>query len=303
MVSLEASNTTEHSAHAFYGAVTVTALDWLTEDVFRLTVAYPGMPDEAEAKAKTTVPQSCSQVLQVPKPGQFFMVETGAGVLKRPLSISAVEADHLEFTVRITGKGTRALSTLRPGEGIEIMGPLGNGFDVHPYERVLIVGGGIGVAPLKPLVREYGGAADVILGYRTAVFEASAFQREGRRCTVCVESPVDAANTYVTGNIADPFLKAIEGEGYDMIFACGPEGMLKWIAAQCNVRSLPVQLLMERRMACGIGACLVCTCAVRRAQSDSDAGTPFQSAEASIRRVRMCKEGPMFYGSEVVFDV
>ena len=224
-------------------------------------------------------------------PGQFFNIvasNTGYPLLRRPISVSGFSADVIEFTVKVLGRGTQALSEYEVGETIVLMGPLGNGFEQKDEKKVLLVGGGIGIAPLKGLIENMASdekTVDVILGFRDEPYLVEMFSAYAS--TLTLVSEYDAS--FRLGYVTQPFIEHIDANDYDMIYACGPEAMLKFLARICNERGLPIQLLMEEKMACGIGACLVCTCKIK--QGDFD-----------FKHVRMCKEGPMFYGSEVIFD-
>lgn len=256
----------------FNGSVKIIERKQLLQDVFQITVERPS-------------------TMEMILPGQFFNIVTtnsGYPLLRRPISVSAYRDDAIEFTVKVLGMGTQALSEFEVGEFIEIMGPLGNGFKQNGEKNVLIVGGGIGIAPLKGLIEHLESektAIDVILGFRDGPYLVESFSAYATKLTIVSE--YDA--TYRIGYVSHPVVEHIEAKQYDMIYACGPEAMLKSLARICNERELPIQLLMEEKMACGIGACLVCTCKIK--QGDFD-----------FKHVRMCKEGPMFYGNEVIFD-
>lgn len=256
----------------FNGSVKIIERKQLQQDVFQIKVERPSMIEEI-------------------LPGQFFNIvasNTGYPLLRRPISVSGLSADVIEFTVKVLGTGTQALSEYEVGESIVIMGPLGNGFEQKSEKRVLLVGGGIGIAPIKGLLEQLAPQAvsvDVILGFRDEPYLVEMFSVHASSLTLVSEHDASFRLGYVT----QPFVEHIEANTYDMIYACGPEAMLKTLAGICNSRELPIQLLMEEKMACGIGACLVCTCKVKQ-------------GDFGFKHVRMCKEGPMFYGSEVIFD-
>lgn len=256
----------------FNGSVKIIERKQLQQDVFQITVERPGMIEEI-------------------LPGQFFNIvasNTGYPLLRRPISVSGYSSDVIEFTIKVLGTGTQALSEYEVGDSIVLMGPLGNGFEHKGEKRVLLVGGGIGIAPIKGLLEELTSHkidADVILGFRDEPYLVEMFSAHASSLTLVSEYDASFRLGYVT----QPLIEHIEANTYDMIYACGPEAMLKTLAGICNSRELPIQLLMEEKMACGIGACLVCTCKVKQ-------------GDFGFKHVRMCKEGPMFYGSEVIFD-
>jgi NAD(P)H-flavin reductase len=185
-------------------------------------------------------------------PGQFFMLEAPGRVLPRPMSLCIAGATELAFLIDPIGPGTRSLCGLELGEKLHVLGPLGNGFDLD-VSRPLLVGGGIGVAPL-PFLSETLGSPPAILGFRTPWHaEAAALVPNAE---VCIEP------TYVTELLPD--------EAHDVL-ACGPEPML--VAIRALVAG--AQLAWEAPMACGYGACYGC------------------AVELDGELTRLCVEGPV----------
>jgi dihydroorotate dehydrogenase electron transfer subunit len=167
-------------------------------------------------------------------PGQFFMLEAPGRVLPRPMSVCLAPPGELGFLIDPIGPGTRALCALEPGDAIQVAGPLGNGFRLD-VERPLLVGGGIGIAPL-PFLSERLGAPPALLGFRSEWHaEAAVFVPNAE---VVIEP------TYVT---------EVMPEGRDVL-ACGPEPMLEAVRALAP----DAQLAWEAPMACGYGACYGC---------------------------------------------
>jgi len=167
-------------------------------------------------------------------PGQFFMLETPGHLLPRPMSLCLAPAGELGFLIDPIGPGTRALCTLEPGDTLVILGPLGNGFRLD-VERPLLVGGGIGVAPL-PYLSEALGRPPAVLGFRSDWHAEAAALVPGAQ--TCVEP------TLVTELIP----KELD------VLACGPAPMLEAVR-----RIAPdAQLAWEAPMACGYGACYGC---------------------------------------------
>jgi dihydroorotate dehydrogenase electron transfer subunit len=185
-------------------------------------------------------------------PGQFFMLEAPGRVLPRPMSVCLASAGELAFLIDPIGPGTRALCELEPGDDLHVLGPLGNGFDLD-VDQPLLVGGGIGIAPL-PYLSERLGRPPAILGFRTEWHaEAAALLPMAE---VCIE-PI-----YVT--------ELLPGEPHDVL-ACGPEPMLDALR-----RLEPgAQLAWEAPMACGYGACYGC------------------AVEVDGELKRLCVEGPV----------
>jgi dihydroorotate dehydrogenase electron transfer subunit len=167
-------------------------------------------------------------------PGQFFMLEAPGRLLPRPMSLCLAPPGELAFLIDAIGPGTQALCALGPGDDLHVLGPLGNGFDLE-VERPLLVGGGIGVAPL-PYLSQALDAPPAVLGFRSEWHAEAASLVPNAQ--VCVEP------TLVTQLIPD---------GLDVL-ACGPEPMLEAVR---NVAP-NAQLAWEAPMACGYGACYGC---------------------------------------------
>ncbi len=168
------------------------------------------------------------------EPGQFFMLQPPGRTLPRPMSLCLAPPGELAFLVDPIGLGTEALVACRAGDTLDLLGPLGNGFRLD-VERPLLVGGGIGIAPLPYLAEKLGGAR-AVLGFRSDRFAEAASLIPGAE--VVVEP------TYVT-ELIEP--------GWDVL-ACGPEPMLHAVAAIAP----DAQLACEAPMACGYGACYGC---------------------------------------------
>jgi dihydroorotate dehydrogenase electron transfer subunit len=185
-------------------------------------------------------------------PGQFFMLEAPGRVLPRPMSVCRADAGELAFLIDPIGPGTEALCELEPGDRLHVLGPLGNGFDLD-VERPLLVGGGIGIAPLPYLSQQLDGPP-AILGFRSVRHAEAAVLLPGTE--VCIEP------TYVTALLPE--------EPHDVL-ACGPEPML----AALRELAPHAQLAWEAPMACGYGACYGC------------------AIELDGELKRLCVEGPV----------
>ena len=167
-------------------------------------------------------------------PGQFFMLEAPGRPLPRPMSLCLAPPDELAFLIDPIGPGTRALCALEPGDRPAILGPLGNGYRLD-VERPLLVGGGIGIAPL-PYLSEALGQPPAVLGFRSELHAEAAH--------LVPNAEIVVEPTYVT-EVIPP--------GHDVL-ACGPEPMLAAVAAL----EPAAQLAWEAPMACGYGACYGC---------------------------------------------
>jgi dihydroorotate dehydrogenase electron transfer subunit len=185
-------------------------------------------------------------------PGQFFMLEAPARLLPRPFSLCLAPAGELAFLVDPIGPGTQALSELRTGDEIGVLGPLGRGYRLD-VERPLLVGGGIGIAPLPYLAEQLGGSPPVVLGFRSTEHAEAVALLPGAEVVI---DPV------LVTEVIEP--------GFDVL-ACGPEPMLEAVAALCPT----AQLAWEAPMACGYGACYGCV------------------VEIDGELKRLCLEGPV----------
>ncbi|MBA2333044.1 MAG: dihydroorotate dehydrogenase electron transfer subunit [Actinobacteria bacterium] len=199
--------------------------------------------------------------LEPGEPGQFFMLEAPGRVLPRPMSVCLATRSELAFLIHPIGPGTRTLCELEPGTELHLLGPLGNGFDLD-VERPLLVGGGIGIAPLPFLSKRLTGRArgrpPAILGFRSEWHAEAAVLLPGAE--ICIEP------TYVT--------ELLPEAPYDVL-GCGPEPMLEALR-----RLAPsAQLAWEAPMACGYGACYGC------------------AVELDGELRRLCVEGPVLAGA------
>jgi dihydroorotate dehydrogenase electron transfer subunit len=168
-------------------------------------------------------------------PGQFFMLEAPGRLLPRPFSLCLAPPGELAFLVDPVGVGTQALCELQAGHEISVFGPLGHGYRLD-VERPLLVGGGIGIAPLPYLAQQLGGSPPIILGFRS---------EEHSEAAVLLPGAEVAIDPVLVTELIEP--------GFDVL-ACGPEPMLHAVAELCS----DAQLACEAPMACGYGACYGC---------------------------------------------
>lgn len=201
----------------------------------------------------------------VPAPGQFYMLAAaerwGGGdderpLLPRALSVLRAREGALEFMLEDVGPGTARLCQLAPGDGLLVLGPLGNGFRAPADERrAVLCGGGVGTAPLAILQDALvagGTDAPVLLGFRDRAHAAGAELLDGAR--VATDDGSVGHRGLVTELLAAELDEAAEAQ----VYACGPPAMLEAVRALCAQRGTPVQLALESGMACGYGACYGC---------------------------------------------
>jgi dihydroorotate dehydrogenase electron transfer subunit len=205
-----------------------------------------------------------------PLPGQFYMLSAVAGwggeggqrpYLGRAFSVCRVRGERLEFLIDEIGPGTRRLATLQRGEELWIVGPLGIGFRPPETIAAVLVGGGIGIAPLVVLSEMFsdsGTAFDVLLGFRSARYAEAADLFAAN-----VSLATDDGSTGHHGLVTELLDSSLDGKSNCAVFACGPPRMLEAVRSICASRSVPAQLAMEEAMACGFGACFGCVVRTR----------------------------------------
>jgi dihydroorotate dehydrogenase electron transfer subunit len=233
----------------------------------------------------------CPRVAKAAGPGQFIQVkvsERDEPLLRRPLSIHRVEGAYVEFLYQAVGMGTRALSHRKSAEFVDIIGPLGSGFSCQSLtannHAPVLVGGGMGVAPLVCLAQKLARSRPLVLiGGRTK--EHILCERDFKKYGCEVKVATDDGSKGFKGKVTDLLLDLLRrdtqyAEG-GMIYACGPKLMLKAISGISKQRNIPAQVSLEEHMACGIGACLGCVVSTKSGQK------------------RACKEGPVFNANEV----
>ncbi len=197
--------------------------------------------------------------------------------LPRAFSIARLAGQECHFLLEDVGPGTRRLCELRAGDGLWALGPLGRGFD-GPAEgrRALLVGGGVGIAPLAILQDTLEADTTVLLGFRDrARAEGAALLREARVAT-------DDGSVGHHGFVTELLAAELDRDPHAVVYACGPAAMLEGVRAICKERATPAQLALEAGMACGFGACFGCVVPRR------DGGY-----------LRVCVDGPVIDAAEL----
>jgi dihydroorotate dehydrogenase electron transfer subunit len=220
-------------------------------------------------------------------PGQFAEVLIPGTFLRRPISIH--DADYargtVRFLVQIVGEGTRHLSEIRENENLDVVLPLGNGFKLPVKgDKVLLVGGGCGVAPLLFLARkcrEAGAETDILVGVRSRdkLIETELYQKFGN-LFITTEDGSEGVKGFVTHH---PVFSDIKK--YSAVYTCGPEVMMMAVAKRTASQGTECYVSLENMMACGIGACLCCV-------TDTQSG-----------RKCVCTEGPVFNVKELTWQI
>lgn len=245
------------------------------------------MQEEMRVVKQTSIARNIFEIIlhgditrNMTKPGQFVHMRVGNStefMLRRPISICSVDQQEQTLTClyRADGKGTKFLSTLKAGDTVDILAPLGNGFPVEKAQNTaLLIGGGIGVPPLYELSKQLNarGVKTIhVLGFQSKedMFYIDKFEALGRTHVATVDG------SYGTQGFVTDVIKAIPAD-YDTFYTCGPIVMIK--AIQESLPDTPGYVSLEERMGCGIGACYACVC-----EADNEDGY-----------VKICTDGPVF---------
>lgn len=255
----------------WHGYVSIVEQQALPCDIFRMVLKAP-------------------EVVALAKPGQFVHVRCNDDydpLLRRPISINRLDKGTGQLTIlyKVLGRGTAQLSRMRAGELIDIMGPLGNGFTIQG-EKPLLIGGGLGNAPLLCLAEAFpANTATMIMGAQN---EAGLIRRQDfdEACCSIYTATNDGSSGYC-GHAPVLAEELFATQRFDMIYACGPEPMLLFVQKMAAKFAVPCQVSLEEFMACGVGACLGCTC---------------KAAAKDMPYKKVCTDGPVFWSEEVCLD-
>lgn len=214
------------------------------------------------------------------KPGQFFMLRlaNSDAFLGRPLSIYDATDESVSLLYAVIGKGTKYMSELVEGDIVHLVGPLGNGFDINDIKgKVALVSGGIGIAPFLYLAKHLNtDLCDLYAGFRDAVYSVDDIQPFVDSIQISTDTGLRGHKGFIT-DLLDP-------AKYDMVITCGPEIMMVKVVEMCKKVGVSSLVSSENRMACGMGACRVCSCKTTEGMK------------------RVCMEGPVFKGEELIFN-
>ncbi len=211
-------------------------------------------------------------------PGQFYMLklQDNSPLLARPLSVCEVDESTIGFCYLVVGEGTAKLTKLTAGDTVGTIGPIGNGFSPAAYQgEIAIVSGGIGIAPFVELVKHLPKAnVTLYAGFSTKPYLLDRFSD-----IKAVHVTTDDGSSGHRGFITELFSPS----NFDVVLTCGPEILMEKIVHTCQSVGVKSFASMDKRMACGIGACLVCTC------------------KTTAGNKRCCVDGPVFSGAELMF--
>lgn len=263
-----------------------------------------------------------TEIASEAKPGQFVHVQVSSGLdplLRRPISIAAINSERQEITLlyRIRGKGTERMALAKPGETLNLMGPLGRGFTLPEKGELILVAGGIGAFPLLALAQQakkQGLAVRLFWGGESAGFFESAGLKEWKEVGISLEASTLDGSAGVKGNVLDlirkkrsvpaisrkatdslnkdSFKKDLQGNEHPLpsVAVCGPNPMMQAVSEYFLNLGYPVEVSLEERMGCGVGACLGCVCTLK------------DEVKGVIRRGKVCKDGPVFNAKEVLWN-
>ena len=229
-----------------------------------------------------------SDIAKNSQPGQFLQLLINQGIsplLRRPFSIFDVHNNKISILYKIVGKGTACLKRKKIGEKIGVVAPLGNGFQISEgFDEAILVGGGIGVAPLlflanKLKIRNIN--VSVLCGFKTSKEVAIAEYFSD----FALEISTDDGSAYSAGFITELLERQLNSKKLHKakIYACGPKPMMRAVAKIADKYSISCELSLEERMACGIGSCLGCVIKTKEGYQ------------------RVCMEGPVFFSQEIEY--
>ena len=238
---------------------------------------------------------SCPEIAASVLPGQFIhvLIPQGSGLLlRRPFTIYTVEDDQLTMLYQLIGEGTNVLSSLKWGDSIRVLGPLGNTFEISPVRNpAIIVGGGAGIASLMLLAVALREGGLHTLGLVGSMNQARLLSVEDLKA-IGVETHIatDDGSVGHHGFVTELLTHILETHELQnpIIYACGPDGMLRTITKIALDYHIPTQLAMENRMGCALGVCLGCVCKV-------------QMPGGGFEYQRVCTEGPVFNAEDIIW--
>lgn len=259
----------------------------MKKHILDLTVTAVERASKRHVLVRLTHPEPLPDML----PGQFVEVRVDGSpttFLRRPISINNVDREHNELWLLVApvGDGTRTIASLHEGDTLNCVLPLGNGFSVPSEtagQSVLLVGGGVGIAPLLYLGRQIkaaGGTPTFLLGARTTgeLSELDLFSSVGR-VLITTEDGTEGERGFVTQH------SALRVEHFDRICTCGPKPMMMAVARYARQSDTPCEASLENMMACGLGACLCCV-------------------EKTIEgNLCVCKDGPVFNINRLTWQI
>ena len=227
------------------------------------------------------------ELAQLAKAGQFAQIQLPSEIftLRRPLGIAST-INGVKMFYRVVGRGTKFLSTLKAGTTLNILAPLGNGFSTQQNKKILLVGGGMGLAPLLSVAEKLR-EVEVLIGGKNkeeVTFWIKEFVHIPAVTSIFVTTD-DGSYRYGRKGFATDYLPEIlSADKYSAVYTCGPDVMMYGVALEAIANGFHCEICFERRMACGLGACLSC------------------SIETVNGRKKVCKDGPVFDAREFIWN-
>lgn len=234
-----------------------------------------------------------SEFVKGAKPGQFLMIKAGLQnylsdpLLRRPFGIVDVNGDSFRVLYMLVGKGTRLMTESPVGSTIEFSCGVGNGFKPLQNKNIALVAGGVGIAPLlwiAKILKNEGCNVSLYFGGRTE--EDIVLIQEFRPHIDKLFITTNDGSKGEKGFVTEPFKRDIKN--FDHVYSCGPKKMLQTVSAICTENNVSVDISIDERMACGLGACLGCIIYVKEGDE--------------VVQKRCCVEGPVFDGKKVVWE-
>lgn len=231
----------------------------------------------------------CPEAAELASCGQFVHILAPGFTLRRPVSICEIDRDSgdLRIVFLVKGHGTEAIARLNTGDMIDMIAPLGNGYSLSSVPdngRVIVVGGGIGVPPLLETAKQLNNVTAVLgfRGYGNIILEKE-FRAVCENTVICTDDGSVGEKGIVTG----PLKRELEKGDVSAVFSCGPTRMLGAVAELAKQYGVFSEVSLEERMGCGVGACVGCVARISR--------------DGEEKLLRVCKDGPVFNGEEVLF--
>lgn len=234
------------------------------------------------------------QLKKKPVPGQFFNLKVSQNncddpLLRRPLSIFDYKEKkkRIEFIYKVIGKGTKILASMEEGKKLDVLGPLGSGFNLSKNDNLDLIGGGMGIAPLFYLAKKLKTEnISIYLGASNKA-ELEFFESKFKKLDIDIHLAAIKEKLEIQGTALDLWLNYADRNNPDFVYTCGPEKMMVAVENECLKRDIGGELSVEKRMGCGIGVCLSCSCKTKNEKE---------------KNKRACVEGPVFELGEVILD-
>ncbi len=220
--------------------------------------------------------------LALPKIGQFYLFKVEGNTLRRPISIHLCDGKSLHFYYAVKGEGTQKIAKLRSGDTISLQGPLGNGFPEFSKKKILLVAGGMGIAPFLYVVQQLGQENDLTMIAGASSAKDLKVLGSFSAYNLKIITTTDDGSLGIKGSVLNPLKELLQRERFDVVLSCGPEQMLRALSKE--LAGITHFVSLERNMACGTGACMGC------------------SIKTKSGMKKVCHDGPVFLDEEVFYE-